>query len=221
MNLGRETKSAVSSRHHNSGSERSRKLSTLKSSVKMNNGNPNKMSRQTSKDSNRSKCNSITTIMKRQNFGKKHASFDQANHRHRQEKTKNYGDIEQRKSLFKSSLSSIASIEKYDESKNHVKEHCNEHNQRIWNKRSYSLDGNEDNLPSTILRKNGRRQSSALPNEVYPFSSTINKIKQNKGVAKSISAATNSLCIQQINENTDKHSPSTRNKNTGHPSIIR
>ena len=218
MNLGRETKSAVSSRHYNTGSDRSTKLSTLKSSIKTNYDKANAERRKISKESDESKWRKIKDITREQNIGRTFSPFQQSDHTLDNEK--DY-DNEQGKGQFNSSTSSIAIIEKLDESKNHIKEHCNEHIQQILNKRSYSLDGNENSVSSTLLRKNARRQSYAIPNEIFSLSTTINKVKPNINATTTNYSAARRPCIQQIKENANDDIPSTYNNITSRQLVIR
>ena len=218
MNLGRETKSAVSSRHYNTGSDRSTKLSTLKSSIKTNYDKANAERRKISKDTAESKWRKIKDITREQNIGRKLSSFQQCGHTIDNEK--DY-DNEQGKGQFKSSTSSIAIIDKLDESKNHIKEHCNEHNQQILNRRSYSLDGNENSVASILLKCNARRQSYARPNEIFSLSSSINKQKPNINTTITNYSAGRRACIQQMKENANDDIPSTYNNNTSRQTVIR
>ena len=218
MNLGRETKRAVSSRHYNTGSDHSTKLSTLKSRIKTNYDKANAERRKISKESDESKCRKIKDITREQNIGRKFSSFQQSGHTLDNEKD---NDNEQRKGQFNSSTSSIAIIEKLDESKNHIKEHCNEHIQQILNKRSYSLDGNENSVSSTLLRKNARRKSYAITNEIFPFSSTINKVIPNINATTTNYSSARRPCIQQIKENANDGISSTYNSITSRQTVIR
>ena len=219
MNLGRETKSAVSSRHYNTGSDRNKKLATLKSSIEMKYDKANAEKRQISKESNEPKWRKIKDITREQDIGKTVTSFPQSGHTIDNEK--DYYDDQQGKGQFKSSTSSIAIIETLDESKNYIKEDCNEHNQQILNKRSHSLDGNENSVSSTLLRRNARRQSYALRNDIFSFSSSINKQKPNINTTITDYSAARRACIQHIKENANDKIPSTNNNITSHQAVIR
>ena len=218
MNLGRETKSAVSSRHYNTSSDRRTKLSTLKSSIKKNNDKANAERRQISKEKNESKWKKIKDITREQNIGKKASSFQQSDHTLDNER--GYDD-QQGKGQFKSSSSNIAIIEELDESNNYIKEDCYEHNQQILNKRSYSLDGNENSISSTLLGRNARRQSYALHNEIFSLSSSINKQKPNIDTTITNYSAARRACIQHIKENANDNISSTYNSFTSHQALIR
>ena len=218
MNLGRETKSAVSSRHYNTGSDRSTKLATLKSSIEMNYDKANAKRRQISTESNEPKCKTIKDITREQNIGKKVTSFPQSGHTLDNEKEH---DDQQGKGQFKSSTSSIAIIETLYESKNYIKEDCNEHNQQKLNKRSYSLDGNENSVSSTLLGRNARRQRYAPRNKIFSLSSSINKQKPNTNTTITNYSAARRACIQHIKENANDNIPSTYNHFTSHQAVIR
>ena len=218
MNLGRETKSAVSSRHYNTGSDRNKKLATLKSSIEMKYDKANAERRQISKEKNESKWKKIKDITREQNIGKKASSFQQSDHTLDNER--GYDD-QQGKGQFKSSSSNIAIIEELDESNNYIKEDCYEHNQQILNKRSYSLDGNENSISSTLLGRNARRQSYALHNEIFSLSSSINKQKPNIDTTITNYSAARRACIQHIKENANDNISSTYNSFTSHQALIR
>ena len=78
MNLGRETKSAVSSRYHNKGSDRSNKSFTKKPSKKSYDGNVNEPKLKPIIENNGVKSENDKTVKKRSDFGTKANSLDKS-----------------------------------------------------------------------------------------------------------------------------------------------
>ena len=219
MNLGRETKSAVSSRYHNKGSDRSNKSFTKKPSKKSYDGNVNEPKLKPIIENNGVKSENDKTVKKRSDFGTKANSFDKSTYI--KSNKAHHGGNELKKNQCKDSFSSITSVEKSDGSKNYIKDLNNIHHQQILHKRSHSLDGNEDSFSSRFVGKNTRRQSYAIPNEVSFLSSNTNKIKPKMSALATNYSAARQSCIQEMEENANEDDPSMRNNDTFHQNLKR
>ena len=219
MNLGRETKSAVSSRNHNTGSDRSKKSFTKKPSKKENDGNVNESKLKPIIENNGVKSANDNIVKKRSEFGTKSNSLDKSTYI--KSNIARHGGNEPKKCLYKDSFPSITSVEKSDGSKNYIKDLNNMHHQQILHKRSHSLDGNEDSFSSRFVGKYTRRQSYAIPNEVSFLSSNTNKIKPKMSALATNYSAARQSCIQEMEENVNEDDPSMRNNDMFHQKLRR
>lgn len=195
MNLGRETKNAVSSRSRIGGSACSTRSLTKKLDKKER--NKTKANMKTVTHSERSNINKpINKLVKFVT-----SPYSRSRETCEQENKISDRSCEQKKNSFKN-LSSIDSIEKIGEGQNSEKGHYNTHNQKILNKRSHSLDCKEDILPCVALGNKTRRQSCAISNEVSYLSSNVKRFKP-KMDALDRRTASKRVCVQHVGKNAD------------------